>query len=74
MFNSENLLGATETTLNSILSGISDGSEVVHYKNAVLTAEFDVNTAEVLAKLRQKSREEIAQITSNNFYTLLTKG
>lgn len=48
VFNQDNLLSSTETTLNSILSGISDGSEVVHYKNAVLTAEFDVNTAEVL--------------------------
>lgn len=48
VFNQDNLISATETTLNSILSGISVGSEVVHYKNAILTAEFDVNTAEVL--------------------------
>jgi hypothetical protein len=44
VFNSDNLLGATETTLTSILSGVSDGSEVVHYKNAVLVAEFEAGT------------------------------
>lgn len=48
VFNQDNLLSATETMINSILSGVADGTEVVHYKNAVLTAEFDVNTAEVL--------------------------
>ena len=48
VFNSENLLGATETTLNLLLSGIADGAEDVHYKNAILTAEFDVVTNEVI--------------------------
>lgn len=47
VFNTENLLGATETTLNSILTGIAEGTEVVHYKNAVLVAEFEVATGNV---------------------------
>lgn len=49
VFNSNNLLGATETTLNSILSGVAAGTEVVHYKNAVLIAEFEVATGNVVS-------------------------
>lgn len=44
VFNSENLLGATETALNTILTKVADGTEVVHYKNAVLVAEFEAGT------------------------------
>lgn len=44
VFNSENLLGATETALNTILTKVADGTEVVHYKNAVLVAEFEADT------------------------------
>lgn len=44
VFNSENLLGATETTLNTILSKVSDDTEIVHYENAVLVAEFEAGT------------------------------
>lgn len=44
VFNSENLLGATETALNTIFTKVADGTEVVHYKNAVLVAEFEAST------------------------------
>lgn len=44
VFNSENLIGATETTLNTIFTKVADGTEVVHYKNAVLVAEFEAAT------------------------------
>lgn len=44
VFNSESLLGATETALNTILTNISSGTEVVHYENAVLVAEFEATT------------------------------
>lgn len=44
VFNSENLLGATETALNTILTNVSSGTEVVHYENAVLVAEFEAAT------------------------------
>ncbi|MBE6751274.1 MAG: hypothetical protein E7556_01980 [Ruminococcaceae bacterium] len=44
VFNSENLLGATETAINTILTKVADGTEVVHYKNAVLVAEFEADT------------------------------
>ncbi len=47
VFNTQNLLGATETTLNSILTGISEGTEVVHYKNAYVEAEFEIATGNV---------------------------
>lgn len=71
VFNSENLLGATETTLNSILSGVADGTEVVHYKNAVLTAEFDVNTAEVLKySISYETTVYIASAQTKKLFTL----
>ena len=71
VFNSENLLGATETTLNAILSGVADGTEVVHYKNAVLTAEFDVNTAEVLKySISYETTVYIASAQTKKFFTL----
>ncbi len=44
VFNTDNLLGATETALNTILTKVADGTEVVHYKNAVLVAEFEADT------------------------------
>lgn len=44
VFNSEKLLTATETTINSILTKLSDGTETVHYYNAVLVAEFEMET------------------------------
>lgn len=44
VFNTDNLLGATETALNTILTKVSEGTEVVHYENAVLVAEFEANT------------------------------
>lgn len=47
VFNTENLLGATENVLNKILTGIADGTEIVHYKNATLVAEFDARTGNV---------------------------
>ena len=71
VFNSENLLGATETTLNAILSGVADGTEVVHYKNAVLTAEFDVNTAEVLKySISYETTVYIASAQTKKLFTL----
>jgi hypothetical protein len=71
VFNSENLLGATETTLNTILSGVADGTEVVHYKNAVLTAEFDVNTAEVLKySISYETTVYIASAQTKKLFTL----
>ena len=71
VFNSENLLDATETTLNAILSGVADGTEVVHYKNAVLTAEFDVNTAEVLKySISYETTVYIASAQTKKLFTL----
>lgn len=48
VFNTENLLGATETALNSILSGVADGTEIVQYKNAFVVAEFELSTGNVI--------------------------
>ena len=70
VFNSDNLLGATESTLNKILSNIADGSEVVHYKNAVLTAEFDINTAEVLKYSLTYDTEVYITSAQNGLVTL----
>mgnify|MGYP003293873045 FL=1 len=70
VFNSENLLGATESTLNKILSGIADGSEVVHYKNAILTAEFDVNTNEVIKYSLTYDTEVYIPSAQNGLVTL----
>ncbi len=49
VFNTDNLLGATETTLNSILTGVSEGTEVVHYKNAYVEAEFNISDGTVIS-------------------------
>ena len=70
VFNSDNLLGATESTLNKILSGIADGSEVVHYKNAVLTAEFDVDTDEVIKYSLTYDTEVYIESAQNGLFTL----
>ncbi len=70
VFNSDNLLGATESTLNKILSNVADGSEVVHYKNAVLTAEFDVNTNEVIKYSLTYDTEVYINSAQNGLFTL----
>lgn len=70
VFNAENLVGATDKTLNSILTGITDGSEVVNYKNAVLTAEFDVNTNEVLQYSLTYDTEVYIDKAQNGLFTL----
>lgn len=70
VFNSDNLIGATESTLNSILTGVADGSEVVHYKNAVLTAEFDVNTDEVIKYSLTYDTEVYIESAQKQLFTL----
>lgn len=70
VFNVENLVGATNKTLKSILMGITNGSEVVNYKNAVLTAEFDVNTNEVLQYSITYDTEVYVDKAQNGLFTL----
>ena len=70
VFNVENLVGATNKTLKSILTGITNGSEVVNYKNAVLTAEFDVNTNEVLQYSITYDTEVYVDKAQNGLFTL----
>lgn len=71
VFNSDNLLSSTESMLNTILSNVADGSEVVHYKNAILTAEFDVTTAEVLKySITYETTVYIASAQNKTLFTL----
>ncbi len=70
VFNSDNLLGATETTLNSLLSGIADGTETVKYKNAILTAEFDVVTNEVIKYSLSYETTVYVDSAQNGLFTL----
>lgn len=70
VFNSENLLGATETTLNTIFTKISSGTEVVHYKNAVLIAEFNASTGNVESYETRYETSVYIEGAQNGFFTL----
>lgn len=69
VFNSENLLGATETALNTILTNIADGTEVVYYKNAVLVAEFEAGTGYPVSYSTSYETNVFAANASRSLYT-----
>lgn len=70
VFNSENLLGATETALNTILSKVSEGTEVVHYENAVLVAEFEAGTGYPVSYSTSYETKVFVEKASRSLYTL----
>ena len=69
VFNSENLLGATETALNTILTKVADGTEVVHYENAVLVAEFEAATGYPVSYSTSYETKVFVEKASRSLYT-----
>ena len=69
VFNSENLLGATETALNTILTNVSSGTAVVHYENAVLVAEFEATTGYPVSYSTSYETRVFVESASKNLFS-----
>ena len=70
VFNTDSLLGATETALNTMLSKVSEGTEVVHYENAVLVAEFEAETGYPVSYSTSYETKVFVEKATRNLYSL----
>ncbi|MBR2876595.1 MAG: dockerin type I repeat-containing protein [Clostridia bacterium] len=70
VFSPTELVARTETTANSILTGIADGTEVICYKNALLVAEFEVETGLIKRYITSYETDVYIPSAQNGLFTL----
>ena len=69
-FNIDNLLGATESILNSLLTRLSNDTEIIHYKNAVLVAEFEAETGYPVSYTTSYETSVYVESAASSIYSL----
>ncbi|MBE6748070.1 MAG: hypothetical protein E7557_02445 [Ruminococcaceae bacterium] len=69
-FNTDNLLGATESILNSLLTMLSNDTEIIHYKNAVLVAEFEAETGYPISYSTSYETSVYVESATSSIYSL----
>ncbi|MBO7178822.1 MAG: dockerin type I repeat-containing protein [Clostridia bacterium] len=70
VFNTDNLLGATESILNSMLTRLSNDTEIIHYKNAVLVAEFEAETGYPISYSTSYETSVYVESATSSIYSL----